>query len=62
MISNNAQLETDDRSGVDQILAKLGSGELADRIANAARMAVANHMVMINQQMQFDVEAESPTI
>ncbi len=56
MISDNATKQ--ESSGIDQILAKLGSADLADRITQAARMAMANHLRMINQQMHDDFEAE----
>jgi hypothetical protein len=56
MISDNAIQQ--DSSGIDQILAKLGSADLAGRIAEAARMAMANHLKVINQQMHAEFEAE----
>ena len=59
MIRKIADLEKDDRSALDSLLNGLSSGRLADRIANAARLAVAQHMLLQAQQMQSAVETEN---
>ncbi len=51
----------DDQLDVNSLLASLSDGRLADRIADAARMAVAQHMLLQAQAMQTSVEAELST-
>ena len=59
MDSTQTSLEKDNRSVVDLLLAKLSSGQLAERISQSARLAAAEHMLQRAQEMQSAVEAEN---
>ena len=61
MSSIKKPLEMDDTSGVDSLLMKeLLGGGLGDRIADAARMAMARDMLeRAQQEMQSAAEAEN---
>jgi hypothetical protein len=59
MVRNNTSLEKDNRNEIDFLLADLSNGQLAGRIADAARLAVAKAMLLQAQEMQSAVEAEN---
>ncbi len=59
MVSNIVSQEKDGRTELDSLFDMLNKGQLADRIAVAARLAVAKHMSFEAQKMQSDVEAET---
>ncbi len=61
MISKEVSLETKANSDIDTLLEGLSNGNLADRIAQAARIAAARHMLLQSQEMQSAVEAEHST-
>lgn len=49
---------TDDVQRLESILDALGNGELARRIAEAARLAVAEHLDQMARDIQSAIEAE----
>ncbi|MCF7957287.1 MAG: hypothetical protein K9M57_02430 [Phycisphaerae bacterium] len=59
MNSTNTSVCQDDKSDVLSLLASLSDGSLAQRIANAARVAAAQHMLLQAQAMQASAEAEN---
>ena len=59
MNSNNTSVRQDDKSDVFSMLESLSDGSLAQRIANAARVATAQHMLLQAQAMQSSAEAEN---
>ena len=58
MADTEANLDMDVESSMERVLASLTTGRLSERIADAARLAVAKHMVLTAQEMQSTVEAE----
>ncbi len=59
MISSKQSNEVAGCSNVDRLLEELSSGKISERIAQAARIAVAQHMLIHSQDMQSAVEAEN---
>ena len=60
-IADDAQLATHDASQLDAILARLTGQALAEKITQAARLAMARHMLQNVQDVQSAVEAENST-
>ncbi len=60
-VTSSVSQGTDARSRLDSLLESLSGGLLADRIADAARMAAAKHMLLNAQAMWSEVEAENST-
>jgi len=58
MADTQAKLDMDVEKSLDRVWASLMTGRLSERIADAARLAVARHMVAAAQTRQSDVEAE----
>ena len=58
LANTQANFDMDVEASMERVLASLTTGELSERIANAARLAVAKHMVMTAQAMRSTVEAE----
>jgi len=61
LFSDHAQWGKEDPFGVDSLLEQLADGQVASVIADAARLAVAKHMLEKAQEMQSAVEAENST-
>ena len=59
MNSTKTSLEKDDRSVIDSLLESMSNGQLTAKISNAARLAVAQHMLLKAQEMRSAVEAEN---
>ena len=59
MNSNNTSTRQDDKTDVFSMLESLSDGSLAQRIADAARVATAQHMLFTAQTMQSSAEAEN---
>ena len=59
MVSNIVSQEKDDRTEIDYLFDMLSKGQLADRIAVAARLAADKHICFNAQEMQSAVEAEN---
>ena len=59
--SGDAGFVMDDETGVEGLLAKLSNGQLAQRIADTARLALAQHMLQQAQAKRSSVEAENST-
>ena len=59
MLGSNASLTQDGEMDVDALFSSLTDGRLAERIMDAARLAVAQHMLQQAQEMQPAVEAEN---
>ncbi len=57
MTGKTSELEA---SGVEDLLASLSEGRLAQRIAEASRLALARHMVLTAQEMRSSVGMEFP--
>ncbi len=57
MAGNDSGLEA---SEVDVLLASLSEGRLAQRIAEASRLALAKHMVLTAHEMRSAVGTEFP--
>lgn len=58
MADTKANLDMEVESSMERVLANLTTGRLSERIADAARLAVAKHMVLAAQTMRSAVEAE----
>lgn len=58
MADTKANFDMDVESSMERVLASLTTGRLSERIADAARLAVAKHMVLTAQEMRSTVEAE----
>ena len=58
MADAKANLDMEVESSMERVLASLTTGRLSERIADAARLAVAKHMVWTAQTMRSAVEAE----
>ena len=58
MPEQTASVAKDDTTRPDAWLAELADGRLAQRIAEAARMAMVSHMYQTAQAMQSSAEAE----
>jgi|GEM_PF-2128650 len=61
MFSTNANLDKDVAKSVDDVIRDLTRGDIPQRIAEAARLAVARHMLQKSQEIQSAVEAENST-
>ncbi len=61
MPDTTASAAKDDATRPDAWLAELADGRLAQRIADAARMAMIRHMHQTAEAMQTSVEAEHST-
>lgn len=58
IVSNDAGRATEGSAGVDTLLESLADGRMGQRIADAARLAYARHMVCSAQEMRSAVEVE----
>ena len=58
MADTQANLDMDVERSLERVWASLTTGRLSEWIADAARLAVAKHMVAAAQTMRSDVEAE----
>lgn len=61
MPETKARMDMDDQTRIDTWLAELGSGRLAQRMTDIARMAMVRHMYQTAQELQSPVEAEHST-
>ena len=61
MTNNDVSVVTEDQADVESIITMLQNGQLARRIADAARLAMVRHMVQNAQGIQSAVEAENST-
>ncbi len=61
LFNGNARQVTEDMVGLEELLNALTGPGLGERIAEAARLAVAEHMLQATQEMQSEVETESST-
>ena len=59
MVSNIVSQEKDARTEIDNLFEIMSKGQLADRIAVAARLAAAKHIIFNAQEMQSAAEAEN---
>lgn len=59
IFTGDAQIGTDGRDGVEELLKGLANMDLARRIEDAARIAMAKHICRNAQLVQSAVEAEN---
>ena len=60
-LDRDARLDTDDWSDIDSIMERLSDASFGQSIIDAARLAMARHMLQTAQDNQAAVEAENST-